>query len=246
MTDPVRVMRFCNKCGFLGKSGETHLRPRDGEYCNYAATITRPTAALPSEDDVERVAFKAMLAAAHWPDLEEGVSEYRLTKHAWNAGKAFAIAAVAPKQIAGDAPFNAAIDAVAAAEGALCRARERADAGDHASIDAELTNLRRARGAILEARAGGGSADGWRDIASAPDDGTVIIAAAADGMVCLAQWGPGWGKGVVTPETGPCWGVSDGSNVITHEGWDTGTGCYLTIEPIVWMPRPSPPKQDPQ
>ena len=63
-----------------------------------------------------------------------------------------AIAAMAPEQIAGIAPFNAAIDAVAAAEGALCRARERADADDHAGIDAELANLRRARGAIHEAR----------------------------------------------------------------------------------------------
>ena len=56
------------------------------------------------------------------------------------------------KWIVGSAPFNAAIDAVAAAEGALCRARENVDAGDHASIDAELANLRRARGDILEAR----------------------------------------------------------------------------------------------
>ena len=56
------------------------------------------------------------------------------------------------KRIVGSAPFNAAIDAVAAAEGALCRARENVDAGDYASIDAELANLRRARGDILEAR----------------------------------------------------------------------------------------------
>ena len=44
----VRVTRFCNKCGFHGKSGETHLRPRDGEYCNYAASMTDNTPDAPA------------------------------------------------------------------------------------------------------------------------------------------------------------------------------------------------------
>ena len=106
------------------------------------ALNTRPTAVLPSEDEVARVANAIANADLDGPDPDDY----------WHWLASAAIAAMAPEQIAGTAPFNAAIDAVAAAEGALCRARERADAGDHASIDAELANLRRARGAIHEAR----------------------------------------------------------------------------------------------
>ena len=171
------VTIFCDGCHARASTEKTRTEAT-------AAWNTRPTAALPSEDDVVDALRAAKLQLEYldgrWPTGTTPPTVARIER---------VLAAMAPEQIA----------------------------------------------------------DGWRDIASAAKDGTVILAVGADGLVCLAQWGPGWGQGVVTPETGPCWGVSDGSDPITHEGWDTGTGCYLTIEPTVWQPLPSPPtEQEPQ
>ena len=152
------------------------------------------------------------------PYLDQGEVNYLEVARA-------AMAAMAPERIAGIAPFNAAIDAVAAAEGALCRARENVDVGDHASIDAELANLRRARGGIHEARAGVGSADGWRDIASAPKDGSRFLAS----FVCS---------------------TSNAQVVVADVAWHRDHWCSDgdgIIEPTRWQPLPSPPtEQEPQ
>lgn len=83
----------------------------------------------------------------------------------------------------------------------------------------------------------------WQPIETAPKDGTPFLANCG-GIVEKIAWFDGWNDGVATKPSGPTWGIamSDGDR-IEDEGWDTGTGRYLTPNdaPTEWQPLPNPP-----
>lgn len=82
----------------------------------------------------------------------------------------------------------------------------------------------------------------WEPIETAPKDGTQVLVYAPIGM-SIAAWsqdtrGPGVSGHVQTPG----WiGWANGDE-IDDEGWDTGHGFALQLEPTHWMPLPAPPK----
>ena len=84
----------------------------------------------------------------------------------------------------------------------------------------------------------------WQPIETAPKDGTPVLAVCGQNIEKIV-WSKGWASGIVTKANGPCWGICHGKgHVILDEGWDEGTGCYLTpdIEPTHWMPLPLHPR----
>jgi hypothetical protein len=89
-----------------------------------------------------------------------------------------------------------------------------------------------------------GEARGWQPIETAPKDGSSFLALCG-GHVEKIAWFNGWDSGVVTSRAGPCWGIAYAEGYILDEGWDEGTGCYLTpIEPPThWQPLPAPPEK---
>jgi len=79
-----------------------------------------------------------------------------------------------------------------------------------------------------------------RDMDSAPKDGTPILAVCGNVFEMIA-WFDGWGNGLVTKASDPCWGHSSGKGERFYdEGWDNGTGCYSTpdVAPTRWLPLP--------
>lgn len=93
------------------------------------------------------------------------------------------------------------------------------------------------------------AAGGWRDIATAPRDGTLILVARGN-RISVAAWcsetrGPGASGHVQLPGwIGHCCGEE-----IENEGWDTGYGFALELTgnaaPTHWQPLPAPPTAPP-
>lgn len=81
----------------------------------------------------------------------------------------------------------------------------------------------------------------WQPIETAPKDGTHILVHDDIGY-SVAAWedrqnGPG-ASGVVQP---PGWRACAKGTMVDDEGWDTGHGYKLELEPTHWMPLPAPP-----
>lgn len=85
----------------------------------------------------------------------------------------------------------------------------------------------------------------WQPIETAPKDGTTILGY-EDGHIRLIAWGQGWKEGCVIKPSGPCWGISTGTELVDYTTWDDGAGKYLTAKPSHWMPLPDAPTQEPE
>jgi hypothetical protein len=83
----------------------------------------------------------------------------------------------------------------------------------------------------------------WQTIETAPKDGTIILVSSRNGMT-LAQWDDEVrGPGVSGHTDTPGWYATSLGESVLDEGWDTGHGFRLRVEPTPthWMPLPDPP-----
>lgn len=84
----------------------------------------------------------------------------------------------------------------------------------------------------------------WQPIETAPKDGTVILVY-SENQIVTASWskytgGPGVSSDKEQPRN---WCVHANGNQLLDEGWDSGAGWFMEVNPppTHWMSLPEPP-----